>query len=85
MPDALGQPRQQARFLCGLTSPALTRARLSSNPLFGILAAHHFDDVLAWCDRARYAGGQHAPTPLSESLRNRGAASTPSPSPARAG
>lgn len=54
-PEALGQPRQQARFLCGLTSPALTRARLSSNPLFGILAEHHFADVLAWCDRARYA------------------------------
>ena len=36
-PAALGEPRQLARFLCGLTSPALTRARLSRHPLFGAL------------------------------------------------
>jgi ATP-dependent DNA helicase RecQ len=48
-PEALALPRQQARFLCGLTSPALTRARLTSNPLFGALAEHRFAGVLAWC------------------------------------
>jgi ATP-dependent DNA helicase RecQ len=47
---ALGSPRQQARFLCGLTSPATTRARLTRHPLFGALAQHRFVEVLAWCD-----------------------------------
>jgi len=47
--SALGQPRQQARFLCGITSPALSQARLGSHALFGILGAHRFADVLAWC------------------------------------
>ena len=28
-------PRQHARFLCGITSPATTRARLTREPLFG--------------------------------------------------
>lgn len=32
-------PRTLARFLCGMTSPALTRAKLSRHPLFGS-AAH---------------------------------------------
>ena len=49
--DALGDPRQIARFLCGLTSPALTQARLSRHPRFGALEAHRFADVLAWCER----------------------------------
>jgi ATP-dependent DNA helicase RecQ len=48
-PDALREPRQQARFLCGLTSPALSRARLGRHPLFGALERHRFGDVLAWC------------------------------------
>jgi ATP-dependent DNA helicase RecQ len=48
-PGALGEPRQQTRFLCGLSSPALSHARLSAEPLFGVLAEHRFGDVLAWC------------------------------------
>ena len=51
-PDALGEPRQQARFLCGLTSPALSRARLGRNPLFGALEFLRFADVLVWCEEA---------------------------------
>ncbi len=47
-PEALGHPRQAARFLCGLTSPAVTRARLSRHPLFGALEAYRFTEVLAW-------------------------------------
>jgi len=43
------QTRQQARFLCGLTSPALTSARLSRHALFGTLEAYPFAEVLAWC------------------------------------
>ncbi len=45
-PDELGQPRQLARFLCGLSSPATTRAKLSRNEHYGALAAHHFAAVL---------------------------------------
>ena len=49
-PDALGAPRQQARFLCGLTSPGISRARLGRDPLFGALEDRRFADVLAWCE-----------------------------------
>ena len=45
-PAELGQPRQLARFLCGLSSPATTRARLSRHELYGALAAHRFAAVL---------------------------------------
>jgi ATP-dependent DNA helicase RecQ len=45
-PGELGQPRQLARFLCGLSSPATTRARLSRHELYGALAAHPFATVL---------------------------------------
>ncbi|MFL6016224.1 MAG: RecQ family zinc-binding domain-containing protein, partial [Gaiellaceae bacterium] len=46
-PTALGTPRQRARFLCGLASPATTKAKLSRHALFGALAEHRFADVLA--------------------------------------
>jgi ATP-dependent DNA helicase RecQ len=49
-PDALGTPRQQARFLSGITSPATSRARLTRDPFFGSLAERRFADVLAWCE-----------------------------------
>ena len=49
-PDALGTPRQRARFLSGITSPATTRAKLTREPLFGSLAERRFADVLAWCE-----------------------------------
>ena len=45
-PEALATPRQRARFLCGLTSPATTRAKLTRHPLFGALAEQRFADVL---------------------------------------
>ncbi|MGH3049659.1 MAG: RecQ family zinc-binding domain-containing protein, partial [Gaiellaceae bacterium] len=45
-PTALGSSRQRARFLCGLSSPATTRAKLSRHELFGTLAEHRFADVL---------------------------------------
>jgi ATP-dependent DNA helicase RecQ len=47
-PEALAHPRQAARFLCGLTSPALTKAKLTRHSLFGALESHPFADVLAW-------------------------------------
>jgi len=49
-PDALSHSRQIARFLCGLTSPATSRARLTRNPLFGALEGQRFAEVLDWCE-----------------------------------
>ena len=43
---ALQTPRQLARFLCGLTSPATTRAKLSRDARFGALAHLKFAQVL---------------------------------------
>ncbi len=44
---ALRQPRQLARFLCGLPSPATNRSTLKSHPAFGALAEVSFPVVLA--------------------------------------
>lgn len=49
-PAALGQTRQLARFLCGLSSPAQAKARIGRHPLFGRLEAVRFAQVLAWCE-----------------------------------
>ena len=46
-PRALAEPRQAARFLCGLTSPAVTAARLGRHAWFGLLADRPFAAVLA--------------------------------------
>ena len=46
-PYALGTPRQRARFLSGLTSPAVTAAKLGKHPLFGSLAGYPFPELLA--------------------------------------
>ncbi|MBL4847432.1 MAG: RecQ family ATP-dependent DNA helicase [Planctomycetes bacterium] len=43
---SLAEPRQQARFLCGLPSPATTQAKLRSHPRFGALAGASFPRVL---------------------------------------
>ena len=43
---ALKTPRQLARFLCGISSPAVTRARLSRHDAFGLLGQHPFQEVL---------------------------------------
>ena len=47
---ALGDARQRARFLCGISSPAQTRARLTRHPLFGAAEDRPFADVLRWCE-----------------------------------
>jgi len=47
-PSALGRPRQQARFLCGLNSPAVSAVRgLRGNALFARGAEVPFAEVLA--------------------------------------
>jgi ATP-dependent DNA helicase RecQ len=43
----LKDERSLARFLCGLSSPGLTKAKLQKHPLFGALEAWPFADVLA--------------------------------------
>ena len=49
-PQALGAPRQQARFLCGITSPAVSAERvLRGNPLFGQLSGYPFAAVRQTC------------------------------------
>ncbi len=45
-PDALGDARQQARFLCGLSSPKLIRSRLTQDPHYGCCSGIPFDRVL---------------------------------------
>jgi ATP-dependent DNA helicase RecQ len=49
---ALSTPRQLARFLCGLPSPAATRARLSKHDAFGLLSDLPFADVLVIAESA---------------------------------
>ena len=44
---ALAQPRQLARFLCGLPSPATSRSALKNHPAFGALAELSFPVILA--------------------------------------
>jgi ATP-dependent DNA helicase RecQ len=48
--EALQHPRQLARFLCGLTSPAASRARLGRHPRFGSLSELPFSDVLQFVE-----------------------------------
>ena len=49
--EALASPRQLARFLCGIASPAASRARLMGKRSFGALAEAPFQEVLAACER----------------------------------
>lgn len=43
---ALDTARQRTRFLCGISSPAIARAKLGRHPLFGSLASAPFRAVL---------------------------------------
>ena len=49
---ALSSPRQITRYLCGLTSPATSRAKLTKQPMFGCFAAVPFRKVLAEVEQA---------------------------------
>ncbi len=48
---ALETPRQLARFLCGISSPATTRAKLRQRKEFGQWNHHRFADVLALAEQ----------------------------------
>jgi ATP-dependent DNA helicase RecQ len=56
-PGALGEPRQRARFLCGLSSPALTRAKLTRHALAGALEGRRFAEVLGWAEEGERVRG----------------------------
>lgn len=47
---ALRAARQVARFLCGISSPATTRDRLTRHDSFGLLKDQPFNEVLAQCE-----------------------------------
>jgi len=49
-PAALQNARQLARFLCGLSSPALSKARLGKHAMWGKLGEYRFSEVLTWCE-----------------------------------
>ena len=51
-PQNLRTPRHLAKILCGLGSPAFTKAKLTRDSLFGALEQHRFSDVVAWCEQA---------------------------------
>lgn len=44
--EALSTPRQLARFLCGISSPATGRAKLRRHPMFAAFASVPFHEVL---------------------------------------
>ncbi|MDA0709471.1 MAG: RecQ family ATP-dependent DNA helicase [bacterium] len=48
---ALAHPRQLARFLCGLTSPAASRARLARHKAFAVWARLPFSEVLRFVEQ----------------------------------
>ena len=50
---SLRAPRQLARFLCGITSPAASRDRLTRKDAFGLLQGFPFADVLDQCESMR--------------------------------
>ena len=47
-PQVLASPRQITRLLCGLSSPGLTRNKLSKHELFGKLDQYPFAEVMEW-------------------------------------
>jgi ATP-dependent DNA helicase RecQ len=50
--NEFGDPRSLARFLCGISSPRLVRAKLQSHSLFGILSHTPFLSVLRRAETA---------------------------------
>lgn len=56
-PDVLNEPRAVARFLCGVTSPHLTHAKLTRNELFGRFDAVPFNTIMQWAEQAHNAVG----------------------------
>lgn len=51
MGDLFEEPRVRAKFLCGLSTPSLSRKRMSRHPLFGCCSSVPFRDVLSAVSR----------------------------------
>ncbi len=51
----LQRPRALARFLCGVSSPGVSRAKLAKHPLFGVMAGVPFREVLEWIEESEAA------------------------------
>jgi len=49
-PETFQDPRTMARFLCGVSTPWLSRAKLTGHPLFGALERVPFADLLERAD-----------------------------------
>jgi ATP-dependent DNA helicase RecQ len=49
--DLFDAPRVLSRFLCGISSPKLSRAKLGGHRLFGSLAEIPFAHVMAWAEK----------------------------------
>jgi ATP-dependent DNA helicase RecQ len=60
-PKALRSARQVARFLCGLSSPLVTQAKLSKHPEFGSLAEIPFHIVMKAAETAMPLGTTRRP------------------------
>ena len=45
-PEILAHPQAVARFLCGVSSPKLSKAKLTAHPLFGAASGVPFPDIL---------------------------------------
>ena len=58
--EVLAEPRALARFLCGLTSPRISRAKLSSHGLFGVFSEVPFGEVLEQAGRTCAPGPGNA-------------------------
>lgn len=53
---SLDSPRQLARFLCGISSPATARAKMRGHPLFGVFDSVPFRGVLSFAEEQLLAG-----------------------------
>ncbi|QYZ67430.1 MAG: helicase [Gammaproteobacteria bacterium (ex Lamellibrachia satsuma)] len=49
--ESLADARLLTRLLCGITSPRLSREKLTGHPLFGKLDQMPFDKVLVWAEK----------------------------------
>lgn len=49
-PEVVSQHRAMARFLCGLSNPAFSKAKITKEPLYAVLDAYRFDSVLAFLE-----------------------------------
>lgn len=48
--QVLREPRSLTRFLCGIFSPRIGRAKLAGHPLFGVVERVPFKQILAWVE-----------------------------------